>query len=56
MVEPLGAVGYQLDRQNQTQIRDILREAIQWNQHQRKSILINCLIGKTDFRDGSISV
>ena len=56
MVEALGAVGYRLDRTNEREMTNIFRQAIEVNQKQRKSVLINCLIGKTNFREGSISV
>lgn len=56
MVEALGAVGFHLDRSNEEQMTQIFQDAIALNQKQHKSVLINCLIGKTNFREGSISV
>lgn len=56
MVEALGGVGFQIDQSNANEMTDIFQKVIELNQQQRKSILINCLIGKTNFRDGSISV
>jgi len=56
MVEALGAIGFQLDRSNENEINEIFKQANTLNQQQRKSVLINCLIGKTNFREGSISV
>lgn len=55
-MEALGGVGFQLDQSNANEMENIFREATELNQQQRKSILINCLIGKTNFREGSISV
>jgi acetolactate synthase-like protein len=56
IVESLGGVGFRLDQSNESEIADIFKQANEINQHQRKSVLINCLIGKTNFREGSISV
>ena len=50
-----GGVGLRLDRSNESQIEDVLRVA-QQEVSQGRSVLVNCLIGKTSFRDGSISV
>lgn len=55
-MEALGGVGFQLDQSNANDMRNIFQEANELNQQQRKSILINCMIGKTNFREGSISV
>jgi len=52
----LGGIGFHLERTNENQISDIFKQANEINQQQRKSVLINCLIGKTNFREGSISV
>jgi acetolactate synthase-like protein len=52
----LGGIGFRLDQANENEIADIFKQANEINQHQRKSVLINCLIGKTSFREGSISV
>ncbi|CAF3014785.1 unnamed protein product [Rotaria socialis] len=56
IVEALGAVGFRLDRTNEHEMVNIFKQANEINQQQRKSVLINCLIGKTNFRQGSISV
>ena len=37
------------------EIKAMLREAQEKSRHD-KPVLVNCLIGKTDFRQGSISV
>ena len=55
-MESLGAVGFQLDRSNENNMKDIFRQANDLNQQQQKSVLINCLIGRTNFREGSVSV
>lgn len=55
-MEALGGVGFLLDRTNENEISDTFKQATEINQQQRKSVLINCLIGKTNFREGSISV
>jgi len=52
----LGGIGFRLDRTNENAMTDIFKQANEINQQQRKSVLINCLIGKTNFREGSISV
>ncbi|CAF4008274.1 unnamed protein product, partial [Rotaria magnacalcarata] len=56
IVDALGAVGFRLDRTNEHEMINIFKQANEINQQQRKSVLINCLIGKTNFRQGSISV
>ncbi|CAF1554888.1 unnamed protein product [Adineta ricciae] len=56
IVESLGGVGFQLDRSNENNMIDIFRQANDVNQQQQKSVLINCLIGRTNFREGSVSV
>ncbi|XP_048726938.2 2-hydroxyacyl-CoA lyase 2-like isoform X1 [Ostrea edulis] len=50
-----GGKGLKLDRSNEDKIREILKEAIKMNRD-GNSVLINVLIGKTNFREGSISV
>ncbi len=51
-----GGVGYKLDRDSSDmEIEDTLRKAQELSRG-GKPILVNCLIGKTDFREGSISV
>ena len=56
MVEPLGGVGFQLDRSNENKMSDVFRQANELNQQEQRSVLINCLIGRTNFREGSVSV
>ncbi|UJR26587.1 hypothetical protein I4U23_007907 [Adineta vaga] len=56
VVESLGGVGFQLDRTNENSMRDIFQQANELNEQQQKSVLINCLIGRTNFREGSVSV
>nr|CAH0102816.1 unnamed protein product [Daphnia galeata] len=51
-----GGLGYLLKRENSSEIDNILNEAREESQKTGKSVLINALIGKTGFRDGSISV
>jgi len=55
VAEGYGGVGLVLDRSNESQIEDVLHGA-QLQASQGRSVLVNCLIGKTSFRDGSISV
>ena len=52
-VEALGGVGYFID--NKDQIEDVLNKAKD-SAKKGKSVLINVLIGKTDFRKGSLSM
>jgi acetolactate synthase-like protein len=52
----LGGIGFRLDRTNENEMTNIFKQATEVNEKQRKSVLINCLIGKTNFREGSISV
>ncbi|XP_052828506.1 2-hydroxyacyl-CoA lyase 2 isoform X2 [Octopus bimaculoides] len=55
VAEGFGGKGYQLDRSNEEQIPTILRQC-QKDAREGHSVLINALIGKTNFREGSISV
>ena len=51
-----GGEGFKLDRScSDEQIKAVLREAKEMARD-GKPVLINCLIGKTNFRDGSISI
>lgn len=50
-----GGKGYRLDRTNEDKIKDVLRQAIKDNKDGH-SVLVNALIGTTNFREGSISV
>ncbi|CAI5447723.1 unnamed protein product [Caenorhabditis angaria] len=56
----LGGWGETIDAENVEKTRGILDEALNFSRKsekkERKSALINVLIGKTDFREGSISV
>jgi len=50
-----GGVGIKMDRSNDSNIEEILQKAR--TEHSKgNSVLINALIGKTDFREGSLSV
>lgn len=50
-----GGVGLKMDRSNDSNIEEVLQLARK-EHASGKSVLINALIGKTDFRDGSLSV
>ena len=50
-----GGDGLQIDTTNEDRICEILRQA-QSDAANGRSVLLNCLIGKTSFREGSISV
>ena len=57
VAEGFGGRGFLLDRgSDDAAIKDTLCRAQEVSRRERKPVLINCLIGKTDFRDGSISV
>lgn len=51
----LGAQGLLLSRDNEDQVVRVLREA-QQRCREGHPVVVNILIGKTDFRDGSISI
>lgn len=56
-VLPFGANGYKLDATNEKEIGKIIEEAINKTKGDNgKPALVNCLIGKSSFRDGSVSV
>jgi len=55
VAEGYGGVGMLLDRSNEAQMEDVFIGA-QRAASEGRSVLVNCLIGKTSFRDGSISV
>ena len=56
-VVALGANGIRLDGSNASQLKEQLAQAIALTRGESaRPTLINCLIGKTDFRKGSISV
>ncbi|XP_055369786.1 2-hydroxyacyl-CoA lyase 2 [Betta splendens] len=50
-----GGKGYLLKREDEDRLSDIIKQA-QKETREGKAILLNVLIGKTNFRDGSISV
>ncbi|XP_062408638.1 2-hydroxyacyl-CoA lyase 2 [Sardina pilchardus] len=50
-----GGIGHLIGRENEAQLDDIIREA-QRQSREGRSTLLNVLIGKTNFREGSISV
>lgn len=50
-----GGKGVRLDRTKDDTIKEVLEEAIKLNRN-GDSVLVNALIGKTNFREGSISV
>lgn len=50
-----GGKGYLIGRKEEDQLRDIIRQA-QEEAHKGRAVLLNVLIGKTNFREGSISV
>ncbi|XP_041467201.1 2-hydroxyacyl-CoA lyase 2-like [Lytechinus variegatus] len=54
-VEGIGGVGIKLTNESKDEIHQKLIEAQEISK-KGKPVLINCLIGKTDFRNGSISV
>lgn len=50
-----GGRGYLIRREDEDRLSDIIRQA-QKETREGKATLLNVLIGKTNFRDGSISV
>ena len=50
-----GGQGVRLDRTNEDKMKDMLKQALE-DYRKGNSVLVNVLIGKTDFREGSISV
>ena len=50
-----GGVGIKLDRSHNDSIEEVFKNARD-EYAKGHSVLINCLIGKTNFRDGSISI
>lgn len=57
VAEGFGGRGFLMKRgMTEEEIRKMLGEAQEVARNERKPVLINCLIGKTNFRDGSISV
>lgn len=55
VAEGYGGKGYLVGRKQEEQLRDIIRQA-QEETRGGKAVLLNVLIGKTNFREGSISV
>ena len=55
VAEGYGGKGLRLDRTNEDIIPEILQDAIKLSR-EGHSVLVNALIGKTNFREGSISV
>lgn len=55
VAEGFGGKGIRLDRSNDDNIEEVLQKARE-EYSKGNSVLINCLIGKTNFREGSISV
>uniref|UniRef100_A0A6J0TM58 2-hydroxyacyl-CoA lyase 2 n=1 Tax=Pogona vitticeps TaxID=103695 RepID=A0A6J0TM58_9SAUR len=55
VAEGLGGIGFLLSRQNEDQMDDVIRTA-QSRCRSGQPVLLNALIGKTNFREGSISV
>ena len=56
VAEGYGGKGLRLDCSNEDKMEDVLKEAQKACHDEGKPVLINCLIGKTNFREGSISV
>jgi len=54
-VEGIGGKGMRLDRSNEAEMETVLKQAMD-ESRKGTSVLVNVLIGKTDFREGSISV
>ena len=54
-VEGIGGKGMRLDRTNEAEMEQVLQQAMD-DSRKGTSVLVNVLIGKTDFREGSISV
>ncbi len=50
-----GGKGILLDRSNEDKMAEVLKD-VQKQCKDGNSVLVNCLIGKTNFREGSISV
>lgn len=56
VAESLGGLGIKLDDKNKGELAKCFQAAIERSKKEKKPMLINVLIGKTDFRAGSISV
>ena len=55
VAEGYGGVGQKIGSENDSTLHEVFQEAFR-DLKKGKPILLNCLIGKTDFREGSISV
>lgn len=55
MAKGYGGTGWRMDRSNEEEMVSMLQRA-QKECKEGTSVLVNCLIGKTTFREGSISV
>ena len=55
MADGYGGKGYLVRREDEDRLSDIIRQA-QRDAQEGKATLLNVLIGKTNFREGSISV
>ena len=55
MADGYGGKGYLVRREDEDRLSDIIRQA-QRDAKEGKATLLNILIGKTNFREGSISV
>ena len=55
VAEGYGAKGIKMTREDDEKLQEIFKAA-QKAAKEGNSVLINCLIGKTNFREGSISV
>lgn len=51
-----GGTGKKITRDNASDMAKIFKEAKEISRNEGKSVLLNVLIGKTNFREGSISV
>ena len=55
MAKGFGGIGYKIDRSDDLSLEEVLQRARE-DHLKGNSVLINALIGKTDFREGSLSV
>ena len=55
MAEGYGGTGYKLTEESPEQMVEVFKKA-KADAKAGKPTLVNCFIGKTDFREGSISV
>lgn len=55
MADGYGGKGYLIGREDEDSLNDIITQA-QRETREGKAVLLNVLIGKTNFREGSISV